>query len=346
MTHRHFAPVLPALLLLGACATATELDEEAAAIGDELELELGGFDMEDEAPMFGLEEDFAALDLVEAAPEYVDPMAETAEVAAMRSAPDAVAYRIHLEWGLFPGDPDATAPHDWSGLFHVSRGVMIVERAVRFDGPIDRVLGRPDPRTVAFRSMTLPHHDGMLLTVLDPTPEAAEPLVLTYVADLPGPLGAEGGRHSVPVRTLLDGPRVLGPDVDGHRMIAAALARPVDVCAQGFLHGRWHRVAEGRGRFIGRVVGEDGDVRGHVRGIYGERASGEQVFFGKYVNTDGALAGIFRGGYGDGRFEGRWLHRSGEVGALGGRYREEIPGPETGGHFIGRWTETSCDVRR
>jgi hypothetical protein len=25
-------------------------------------------------------------------------------------------------------------------------------------------------------------------------------------------------------------------------------------------------------------------------------------------------------------------------------YREGIPGPETGGHFVGRWAETSCDL--
>ena len=58
----------------------------------------------------------------------------------------------------------------------------------------------------------------------------------------------------------------------------------------------------------------------------------------------GSGFGIFGGKYGQGLFEGRWKHASGEVGALGGEYIEDIPGPETGGHYMGRWAELSCDV--
>jgi hypothetical protein len=81
-----------------------------------------------------------------------------------------------------------------------------------------------------------------------------------------------------------------------------------------------------------------------MRGIYGVRSTGERVFFGKYINLEGKFRGIYAGRYGDGHFAGRWLHRSGDKGALGGLYRETIPGPEVGGHFLGRWAETTCDV--
>ncbi|MGB5416388.1 MAG: hypothetical protein WBN01_17270, partial [Polyangiales bacterium] len=148
----------------------------------------------------------------------------------------------------------------------------------------------------------------------------------------------------VPVRDLLDGRVELLIDDAGNRMVAAAMARPIDLCERGFLAGRWHKVEEGRGRFIGRVMDDEGEPAGHIRGIYGQRENGEQIFFGKFINREGEFKGIFRGEYGDGHFGGRWIHRSGERGVLGGVYREGIPGPETGGHFVGRWAETSCNL--
>jgi hypothetical protein len=69
-----------------------------------------------------------------------------------------------------------------------------------------------------------------------------------------------------------------------------------------------------------------------------------KVFFGKYINLDGEFRGLFAGRYESGFFRGRWLTSAGEFGALGGRYRESIPGPEVGGHFLGRWRERSCAV--
>ena len=148
----------------------------------------------------------------------------------------------------------------------------------------------------------------------------------------------------VPLRDLVDNRVELLIDEAGNRMVAAAVARPIDVCERGFLAGHWHKVEEGRGRLIGRVKHDDGSPAGHIRGIYGRRENGEQVFFGKFINLDGEFKGIFKGHYEDGHFAGRWLHRSGEHGALGGAYREGIPGPETGGHFVGRWAETSCNL--
>ena len=126
-------------------------------------------------------------------------------------------------------------------------------------------------------------------------------------------------------------------------MVAAAMARPLDLCERGFLRGRWQQVEEGRGRFIGRVLSDDGDSVGHVRGIYGRRESGEQVFFGKFINLQGEFRGIFKGEYGEGRFRGRWLHRSGDHGVLGGAYREG-DAADGAGHFVGRWAETRCNL--
>jgi hypothetical protein len=155
---------------------------------------------------------------------------------------------------------------------------------------------------------------------------------------------ATGYSFTVPVAALLDGPVGEQVDASGNRIAATAMARPVDVCENGFIRGRWHKVAEGRGMLIGRVASSDGELKGHMKGLYGVKANGEKVFFGKYINTDGEFRGIFAGHYADGQFRGRWLTAAGERGALGGEYRETIPGPEVGGHFMGRWAELSCNL--
>ena len=83
-----------------------------------------------------------------------------------------------------------------------------------------------------------------------------------------------------------------------------------------------------------------GALKGRVKNESGSRTF---TFEGQF--TDGEFRGLFRGHYADGNFRGQWVSREGERGALGGRYRESVPGPETGGEFIGRWAETSCDAR-
>lgn len=331
--------------LLAAGCYGTEEDAEVGAIAEALELDNGGLEETDEAPAFGADEEFDALQLLVADPPAEDPMEADPEVAAMRAVPDAVVVRVGIEWGQIPGDRTNRVPRNWTGALVVNRGALLVHRTLRFEPATDRLLPRPNPQTLPFTSVTLPHHDGLALTIIDPTPEAAEPLTLAYINDLPGEAGPEGGALRVPVAALLDGPRELVSDAADNRMVAVAMARPVDVCQQGFMMGRWHRVAPGRGRIAGRVVNEEGELQGHIRGIYGHRRNGDQVFFGKYINADGNFQGIFAGHYDDGHYEGRWLGRGGERGALAGQYRETIPGPETGGHFIGRVAETSCNLR-
>ncbi len=339
--HRSWITTLSiAATLLGGCTAVPE--EDAASIGEALELENGGLDLEDEAPLFG-DVRFDEYSLADVTPELVDPMDTATEVALMRERPDAVVVHAQIHWGQLRFAPENETPRNWTGAFVVNRGAILARRTVLFEDATDRLLPRRDPRVLPFTSVTQPHHDGVVVTILDPDPGAPEPLTLLYVNDLPGEAGPEGGHLAVPVAALLGGPRELVADEAGNRMVAAATAAPVDLCERGFLAGRWHRVEEGRGVFLGQVRSHAGELRGHVRGIYGVRASGERVFFGKYIGADGGFRGILRGTYGEGHFEGRWLDRSGERGALGGEYREDAPGPEVGGHFLGAWRELSCD---
>ncbi len=319
-----------------ACVSDIEpVDPEVAAIADALELENGGLDMQDELPQFGTPELMGEAELPEVVIE--DPYEEDVEVQQMQQAPDAVVFRTQILWGQFPFNPDLETPRNWSGAWQVSRGAVVVNKTLAFEGPTDQLLPRPDPQTVPFSSATLPHHDGLRLTIIDPDPLNGTPLTLTYATP-------DGPVFSLPMVALVNGPVTEEVDGDGNRVVAMAMAQPVDLCAHGMLGGHWRKLASGRGKFVGPVVDPMGDPIGHVRGIYGRRLNGDRVFFGKYIDTNGKFKGIFKGKYGGGEFQGRWLHQSGDVGALGGHYVESIPGPETGGHFLGGWAETSCNL--
>jgi hypothetical protein len=313
-------------------------DEQADEIASALETENGGLDMEDEAPLFDDEDGFADAE-IESEHEYDDAIAENREVVAALAAPGAAIYQAAVLWGQMPPDREAEVAVDWTGTLSVNRGAIIIRRVIAFEDRTDAVDRRRDPRSISFTSVTRPHVDGFRLTIVDPEPESDDPLVLTYDP-------VEGDVFSAPIDALLDGPQSLEVDDTGNRIVAVAHRRPADACNHGFLRGRWHRVRDGRGVLYGHVTDAEGERLGHVRGVYGERRDGEQVFFGKYIDIDGRFRGLFGGTYGDGDFRGRWIVRGDpDHGILGGEYRERRLARGIGGHFLGRWAETSCNVR-
>jgi hypothetical protein len=325
---------------LAACAATGGGDddgteEEADAIASALETENGGLTMDDEAPQFGDEESFAEAEL-EADKSYDDPI--EGDPAVQEALESGASYRAAIFWGQMPPDFDAEAVVEWSGSLSLNRGAIIIRRVVAFEDRSDSVAERTDPAAVSFTSVTRPHLDGFRLILVDPEPESNDPLVLTY-----DPI--EGAATSWTIDALLEGPQSLEVDDTGNRMVAVALPPRADQCASGFVRGRWHRVREGRGLIYGRVTDADGEMVGHMRGLYGVRRDGEQVFFGKFIDRDGRFQGLFGGTYGDGRFEGRWRDRGEpDRGRLAGEYRENRRVRGIGGHYLGRWAETACDI--
>ncbi len=334
---------------LSACLAATAFTFGAAACGEPaddadaitaaLELENGGLDMDDEAPVFGVDDDLAAAE-IEASTEFSDELAADTDILAMRARPGAVRARIILAWGQLPPDvePEAYA-RDWSGRLSLNRGAVIVRRTIGFEEATDRVLARTERTVIDFRSVTRPFADGLVLDVVDDDPGNAAPLTLRYER-------TAGGAHDFVVADLLREPDRAIVDDEGNRMVAVAL-RDRDACDHGFARGRWRALRDHVGGMIGEVVDADGQVIGHLRGHWGARRDGAQVFFGKYINRAGEFRGLFGGHYRDGRLVGRWLTRGGDHGRLDGRYEETAPGPRVGGHFAMRWAETSCaaDIR-
>ena len=340
MSHeRRIQPLLAvtALLtgLLGGCyaaETSDALDERT------IELDLaepdGGFEESDEPPAFGMEETFARLDVLEADTPVADEVTTTAEYTALRARPEVRRIAVAIVWGRIPADFRARRPRNWDGVVRIDRGALRVRAALRFEGRTDELLPRPDPRTVAFRSTTLPHHDGLLLTALVPD---GEPAAIRYVAASPGVEAGAG------LQDLLDGPVELLSDELGNRMIAAAidLDGQEDRCDRGFVLGVWHGVRDGLGVTFGRVVGAGGRLLGHSRGIYGVRRDGARVHFAKIVDRAGRFRAVAVGTYGDGRFQAALRARGGERGWIRGHYRA-ARGDEAMGFYLGRWQETTC----
>ena len=104
------------MMLLG-CAD----NSDAGDTGD-VESAQGGLTMTDEAPQFGDPAAFADA-TVESDNAVTDPMASTAEVAAMDR--DGAAYRAVVLWGQLPPDRSVETATTWTGSFSVNRGARI-----------------------------------------------------------------------------------------------------------------------------------------------------------------------------------------------------------------------------
>jgi len=323
---------LALLVAIPACVdsstgTSEPKDDEVVAA---LEQENGGFTTDDDAAQFAADELYNAAG-IEADRAYDDPMALDPSIVELNGRADVVGHNVLLMWGRIPADPDATEGRRWDGELRLSRGGMIVRRTIAFEDATDRMLPRSSRDALSFESVTRPFSDGLALTVLDPTPGDANALSLTYT-----PTG--GTAHTLDLAQLESGAIVIDLG-DGNKIVAMSKRRN-DACDHGFMRGRWHQIAPHLGTFLGVVGNGDGEVSGHVRGIYGQRRNGDKVVFGKFIDRDGRFRGLIAGTYDAGNFDARWLTRAGDHGVVHGAY---FPGASLrAGGFVARWAETSC----
>jgi len=93
-------------------------------------------------------------------------------------------------------------------------------------------------------------------------------------------------------------------------------------------------------------MGAQGELHGHLDGIWGINRAGRRVLFGKYIGNDGRFRGLIRGVWGEGRFTAVFVDAEGNYrGGLGGHYGtvgSPLPGD---GLFGGRWVE-ACEAER
>jgi hypothetical protein len=296
----------------------------------------GGFAFTAEAPAFGYAKLFASEALAEPAP-VVDALAQDPSVVSL-SQPGAGNRRFVLlaVWGQPRADADLTTPTTWNGEVRVNRGAVIARRALRFEAPTDALLPRTDAQVLGFTSATLPHHDGLLLNVLDdPTADASlvGEVTLTFAplaSPITIPFDQLGGYHSVRRVDLFN------------YLLIAAVEIPATACTGGLVLGRWHQLRTDLGFFLGRWVGAGGELHGHLKGVFGQRTTGDRVFFGKYLGAGGEARGLLHGTYADGTFQGEWTGVSGPAGTLQGAYVEARSGAALHGLYIGGWIQTDC----
>jgi hypothetical protein len=325
-----------AALAASACSiqpgTGTEeATDEVAEIQAALEAEDGGMTEADEASAF---DDPAVIETLATESTYAEPADADADAVPPPES-NLVRRRVLLVWGNLPmlpqSDPEKA---DWNGGVSCDNGCAIrLVKTVRFDKN-DSILPRKSPSLLEWQSHTLPHVDGVLLDVVGPadTTLAFDTAALETSIALDELDDVKGGM------VMLE---------DGVNGLAYAAHRKVADCPEGFLVGRWKSVGDGAGRFRGRVLDDDGELNGHVKGIYGKAPkSGENRFFGKYINTAGKYRGRFGGTYGDGKLIGRWKTVNGpeHEGALAGRYSDGLVDGDGRGLFVGRWAEKcGCD---
>lgn len=322
-----------ALLSVTACVNTPTEATEPEEVVSALELENGGFETTDEAPMFAMEEAFADSS-IEADALVADPMESDATIASMESAPNAEVLDIMMLWGQMPPDVTATAVRDWSGELRISRGGMYVRRRLGFEDATDRVLPRESRDAIRFESRTRPFADGLALRLVEDPARSTDPLRMTY-----RPLAGE--ERDLDVTRLRDERRLSVDAGDGNRVIAVATRRN-DRCQHGFIRGRWNKIAPNASTYRGLVANPQGEVVGHIRGIAGQRRNGDAVMFGKFISREGGFVGLVKGTYENGELHARWIDRGGDHGQINGVYFEGGPNPRTGG-FLARWAETSCE---
>jgi hypothetical protein len=329
---------LPLALLLAfpACVDQPGGDDpqDIQDISNALEQTHGGYDTSDEPVQFGAaaEAEFSAA-AIEAEVSVSDEIAVDPTVVSLDSA--RRGFHLVVVWGKLPAERGSEL-RDWTGSLRISRGALVVRHTIGFEDRTDRLLPRETRDTVSFESVTQPFVDGLALTVIDGEPSTTSAgLTLTYT-----PINSRTS-FTLQLEQLARGPIVIDAG-GGFKIIAAAHRRQIDPCDRGFMRGRWHAVSPNLGRFLGAVTNEDGERVGHVRGIYGQRRTGEPVLFGKFINREGQFRGILSGTYSDGAYRARWIARTGDHGTAHGVY---FAGPdERGGHFLGRWAETSCTL--
>jgi hypothetical protein len=307
-----------------------------------LEMENGGFSTddgeEDLATFFEGEEEF----FEEEVDEGGEGVMEEGDLPVLEEG-DRL-YRVRLAWGRFPLAPEAENPTQWLGLVAAKGGKVFLHRRLRFESPMqDRARQCKSHNCILINTVTQPHHDGIILSIFVPAPQADAPEFKLVV-------GFAGKYKRVLTAAELEGLHDLWVVDDAGNAVLID-SHPQGPCPGGFLEGVWKRKNEKGGFFMGKWRTANGKVTGKLAGIWGMRKNGKRVLFGLYVGNGGAEKGLIKGTYKPapklpaklvegGHFQAHWHDALGDMkGGLKGFYGI---GAEAGkGHFVGGW-KTAC----
>jgi hypothetical protein len=333
MTRFHVASLASmfATFALAGCSAAIAPTDDPSQTQAALDTDNGGLTTAAETPMFG---DPNVAQLPEFVGDYADPQDMTVEAAKVQGAK---RYHLAVIWGHLPPAHDAdeidAIPQimDWTGSLSVDAGAIGVKRALAFDGVKygDKLLPRNDAQTVSFVSHTLPHVDGLFVSVI--LPPNASPMLHFRTKSL---------STDIDLSTLALKPGS-ATRLDDSRNGMFTIGYQDDGCARGLVFGRWMKMRPALGGFRGVVMNGEGAGIGHIRGIWGHSVKkNENLFFGKYIDRNGDFRGLLGGKYGLGVFGGVWgTVDPKNVGGLEGYYSDGYERGDGRGVFLGRWAE-------
>ena len=365
MLRKLLLPLCAVALLLSAVGCSDNGTESQAADQVDLNDEFAGLSPTDEAPGFG-DAELIASDDEEVAVD--DPMALSAEVAAIETDPTSGVFRFRAVWGNLRLDTADTAPTSWDGSVEVSRGAVLIKKTIRFELAQDYIVPRVDRHLLEWVSTTTIHHDGIMADILIPALRPTYDTTVTVVVDslgdssrvitidtippdnTPVEVTFNAGSYS---RTFTLGELAALDEVvtlpDSHQI--AVSAYQFTRCPKGALVGGWGMNDQGQGVFRGRWVNQFGHRIGYLRGYYGTNDAGEKVFAGKWISDNGRFEGFVAGtwtpgpntnatdasqGRTGGTFEGKiYTANRVEIGALRGQYK--AANSVRGGFFQARW---------
>ena len=339
MTRLALIPVVLFAIALGGCLEPE--GEEPGAANDDLvygqyalEMNEGGFTADDEGvDEFFDEEDEATLD--DEAGEYEDD----AEAEAKEVGPEgkSAVYRVMIRWGQFPFNPALDQATNWNGVVAVKGGKLFLKKLLLFEGN-DMAASCLDHHCALVNTATLPHNDGVVLTVVTPveTPAAQFKLVVKFAGLYKRVIG---------LKELAGLSEVTPVDHLGNKVVI--MSHRVGPCPKGFMGGKWKRLGPKGGIFAGKWQNAGGGIDGKLAGIWGKRKNGKRVFFGLYVGKDKKFKGLLKGTYTPAKSlpvgvkEGGFLigHWVGKNGGMGGVLKGIYHIAEEGGKgsFKGKW---------
>jgi hypothetical protein len=362
MLRERWTYILAALVVVGlaanGCSNNPSTPNDTSLIENEdLNGATGGFNTQGAQPGFG---DLALAGSGSSEAAAADPLETTdPEVAGWVTLPDSVhAYSVTLLWGTLrkdsaiqvgAGDSGQGIDTDWSGHAVVNHGALVARSRIAFEAQDHVVQPRTDRKRLDWVSHTTDSYDGIRFWVYQRVAFGTNGSgdSLTVVA------GANTWTFLVNDLASMDATYVVGQT--GNMFAIQAFRVETGSCVRGFLNGIWlfSTTSSTSGLIRGRVLGNRGEVVGHIRGFFGVNRQGDNVFFAKYISASGAFRGIVRGTWTDRGTEtaetGQWaLGRTGSfhgevidgsrnpIGVVNGGWHSRPNG--TDGFFNGSWS--------
>lgn len=301
--------------------------------------QFGGLNADNEAPAFG-DADLAEAERREI--DFDDEFALDLSVMRWESDPNSKMYAMTIRWGdmdpgLSMGSGEDSA-RDWIGSLEVTEGAIRVLRLIDWELGEDEVSERISRNLIEWESHTDGEVDGIRVLIIVPADEGSEPegVEVTFVLE---PI-----RRVFSLDELEAYEEVFEVDDRGNQISFRSFRVSLHADAKGWTLGRWIWSEEKDvGIFAGRWVGRDRNsgrigftTGGFVRGHYGVNSEDEKVFFGKLIDEEGQFLGFLRGTWAvalegefrrNGTFSGQWVDEEGRPrGVIRGTWSQAASG--------------------